>query len=197
MSRVDQEACEALFEDVVDRLPVNPRALHRHVGHTVRLQPVSEREEFTRRRAEGAGMLSALSRGHRHPHAGRHGFLVHVQPTASFDYSLHDAASWRCVAGEVLELALAAAQRAADLRSEWARPTRQNNIATNCPRHVKPRAWRSACVRFTRTWNSVRGNSLRSWLSAWSEASRPFSSVGGPRGERAEWLGLALVGLAR
>src|SRR3989442_1566713 len=38
-------------------------------------------------------------------------------------------------------------------------------MATNCPQHVNPRAWRSASVRFTRAWNSVRGNSLRSWLN--------------------------------
>src|SRR2546425_7907746 len=38
-------------------------------------------------------------------------------------------------------------------------------MATNCPQHVNPRAWRSACVRLTRAWNSVRGNSLRSWLN--------------------------------
>src|SRR5437773_571739 len=50
-------------------------------------------------------------------------------------------------------------------RSEWARPSWQNSMATNCPQHVNPRAWRSACVRFTRAWNSVRGNSLRSWLN--------------------------------
>src|SRR3990167_6431133 len=50
-------------------------------------------------------------------------------------------------------------------RSEWARPSWQNSIATNCPQHVKPRAWRSAYVRFTRAWNSVRGNSLSSWLN--------------------------------
>ena len=51
---------------------------------------------------------------------------------------------------QVLERALAAAQRAADLRSEWARPRWQNSIATNCPQQVKPCAWRSAYVRFTR-----------------------------------------------
>src|SRR5256885_16124795 len=38
-------------------------------------------------------------------------------------------------------------------------------MATNCPQHVNPRAWRSASVRLTRAWNSVRGNSLRSWLN--------------------------------
>src|SRR5207244_5577328 len=38
-------------------------------------------------------------------------------------------------------------------------------MATNCPQHVNPRAWRSASVRFTRAWNSVRENSLRSWLN--------------------------------
>src|SRR5712691_4005701 len=38
-------------------------------------------------------------------------------------------------------------------------------MATNCPQHVKPRACRSAYVRFTSAWNSVRGNRLRSWLN--------------------------------
>ena len=50
-------------------------------------------------------------------------------------------------------------------RSEWARPNWQNSIATNCPQHVNPRAWRSACVRVTSAWNSVRGKSLSSWLN--------------------------------
>src|SRR5216684_6888000 len=38
-------------------------------------------------------------------------------------------------------------------------------MATNCPQHVKPRACRSAYVRFTSAWNSVRGNRLRSGLN--------------------------------
>ena len=34
-------------------------------------------------------------------------------------------------------------------RSEWALPSWQNSIATNCPQQVKPRAWRSAPISFT------------------------------------------------
>jgi hypothetical protein len=48
---------------------------------------------------------------------------------------------------QVLELAFAAAEPPQISRSEWARPSWQNSMATNCPQHVNPRAWRSACVR--------------------------------------------------
>src|SRR5437867_4001923 len=50
-------------------------------------------------------------------------------------------------------------------RSECARPSWQNSIATNWPQQVNPRAWRSARVLLTSDWNSVRGKSLRIWLN--------------------------------
>src|SRR5262245_55787372 len=52
-------------------------------------------------------------------------------------------------------------------------------MATNCPQQVKPRAWRSACVRLTSAWNSVRGNSLSNWLNMLQNALTGEPPVGG------------------
>ena len=45
---VDQQTREAVLEGIEHRLPVDPRALHRHVRHPVPLQPVAQGQEFGR-----------------------------------------------------------------------------------------------------------------------------------------------------
>ena len=45
---VDQENLETPFQDVVDRLPVHARALHRHVRHAALGQPISHRLQVSR-----------------------------------------------------------------------------------------------------------------------------------------------------
>jgi hypothetical protein len=57
---VRQHEREGVFEHVPHAFPVRPRRLHRHVRHTLRGQPIRQRQQVARRHAEGATLLTDL-----------------------------------------------------------------------------------------------------------------------------------------
>ncbi len=59
--RVDQQQRELLLQQVPDRLPVDPGALHRHVRAARLLQPGRQRQQLVGHRAEGAHLLDRLA----------------------------------------------------------------------------------------------------------------------------------------
>ena len=59
---VDQQQLELVLQQVPDRLPVDAGALHRHVGHPVRRQPVRQRQDVGGHRPEGPDLLAGRPR---------------------------------------------------------------------------------------------------------------------------------------
>ena len=62
MRRVHQQAGDTLLEDVVDRLPVDARALHRGMGHSVGIEPIAQRQQIGGRGAKGLPGPACLAR---------------------------------------------------------------------------------------------------------------------------------------
>ena len=95
---IGEEARDRLFEDVEHRLPVHARALHRGVGHALRLQPLAQREQLRDRRAEGPHLLPTAAPRARHADTHRHRLLVHVEPREPLQHLVHrppPRARWR------------------------------------------------------------------------------------------------------
>ena len=90
--RVDHEdLLEVALQDVEDGLPVDPRALHGHVGAPRGHQPVEEREELSRGGPEGPQLLRHVAAAPQPPQAGRDAILVHIQAAADGVQNLHGA----------------------------------------------------------------------------------------------------------
>src|SRR5205823_5445727 len=90
---IDQQALEAVLEQVVHGLPVHARALHGHVGHPVGLEPIPQGQQLHRRGAEGPHVLDALTPRPRYADAGRNGSLVYIQTAAALDQPIHSSPS--------------------------------------------------------------------------------------------------------
>src|SRR5206468_310475 len=97
---VDQQQLKAPFQQVVDRLPVYPCRLHRHMGHSIREEPVRQFEQVLGHGAEAAHLLDLLMRllDRRgswygwytwYNKASHHCSLMYVQSTASLVNHLH------------------------------------------------------------------------------------------------------------
>jgi hypothetical protein len=73
----------------VHGLPVDARALHRHVGHAFLAQPLREAEQLARERREHLHLLTS-TRALAHQDAGGDLLLVHVEPASSLnDHRIH------------------------------------------------------------------------------------------------------------
>jgi hypothetical protein len=58
---VHKDHVEALTEDVVERLPVHPRALHGHVRTTLLGQPLGKLKQVPRHGSVGSHLIQALA----------------------------------------------------------------------------------------------------------------------------------------
>src|SRR5712692_10407744 len=87
--RVRHHNLQGSFQDGVDRLPVNSRTLHRHMGAAFREQPFAQPHQLSRSRAERAYLLLNPSVLADHQQTGHYCGLMYVQPTTAFDQSLH------------------------------------------------------------------------------------------------------------
>jgi len=72
------------LEEIVQRLPIDPGALHRDVRHLLLQQPVHQRQQFWSRRAIRPGLASF-----RYRHVYRDRLLVDITPRAPFVEDLH------------------------------------------------------------------------------------------------------------
>jgi hypothetical protein len=86
---VQQPALELILEQVVDRLPVHPGRLHPDHGDPEARQPVPQQHQSRRGGAKRPrlGLTGALLA--RHPDGRGDRRLVHVQPGAALDQSVH------------------------------------------------------------------------------------------------------------
>jgi hypothetical protein len=87
--RVQQPTLDLVLQQLPDRLPVAPGRLHPHPGHPEAAQPLGQQHQPGGRRGEPAGLGVAPAVVVRHPHAGGHRVLVHVQASATRNQRLH------------------------------------------------------------------------------------------------------------
>src|SRR6266511_2859988 len=90
---VDDEQLEAGLEDVVDRLPERPGALHRDNGDAGFGQPVGEREQLAGGRSERSDLAGGLRSRTRGQPTGDDRALVDIEPGAAGMDDLHGDAS--------------------------------------------------------------------------------------------------------
>jgi hypothetical protein len=75
---IDQQQLEAAFQEVIDRLPIDPGRFHRHMGHPLGGQPVGQVQQLGRRGAEASHVLIHPALGVDPPDAGHDGLLVYI-----------------------------------------------------------------------------------------------------------------------
>jgi hypothetical protein len=78
-----------VFEQVVDRLPIDARGLHRDVGDAETLEPVSEREQLGGHGRELGAQLGALALLVGFVDAGGDLVLVDVERAAALEHAFH------------------------------------------------------------------------------------------------------------
>src|SRR5262249_40025607 len=89
MRGVHEQTGEVVLQRVEHGFPENAGALHRHVRHAVRRQPVPQYQQLADRRAERLHMLLRLATPSADAHARRNRLLVHVQCAATLKLSFH------------------------------------------------------------------------------------------------------------
>lgn len=92
---VDQEEREGILEHVVDRFPVDPRALHRHVGHPGGGEPIPQRQQLRGGGPERLDDLRTLPGGSGDAHAGGDGRLVDIETGAALQDDVHGPLLYR------------------------------------------------------------------------------------------------------
>ena len=93
MRRVYDQQRELVFQHVVDRAPVDARALQRNVGTAGRPQPLRQLSQCGGRRPKGADLLRPLALRRRVNQASDYGLLVHIQPATARMQDVHPTAS--------------------------------------------------------------------------------------------------------
>src|SRR5436309_11666253 len=89
--RVGHHNLQGSFQYGVDRLPVDSRAFHSHMGAAFREQPCAQTDQLSRGSAERSHFLLNLSVLADDQQAGHYCGLMYVQSTTAFDQSLHNA----------------------------------------------------------------------------------------------------------
>ena len=86
---VGDDQLEVAFQDGMDRLPVNPGALHADMRHAVALQPIPHRLQILRHRRKRPDLLMRLAVGLADQHTGDHRRLMDVETGTAFDDRIH------------------------------------------------------------------------------------------------------------
>jgi hypothetical protein len=86
---VGDDRLEVAFQHPMDRLPVNPGALHADMRHAVVLQPIPHRLQIPRHRRKRLDLLVRLAAGFPDQHAGDHRRLMDVETGIAFDDRIH------------------------------------------------------------------------------------------------------------
>jgi len=89
MPGVDQQQGEAVLQEVVDGLPVNPGGFHSHMADPPGGQPIGQGQDVLGHGAESPGLLMQSSPGLQAAHAGRHAPAVHIQATTTGKNRFH------------------------------------------------------------------------------------------------------------
>ena len=86
---VGDDQLEVAFQDGMDRLPVNPGALHADMRDTQLLEPVPQVLQVPGQGREGSDLLARLAVGLADQHAGDHRRLMDVETGTAFDDRIH------------------------------------------------------------------------------------------------------------
>src|ERR1022692_346191 len=131
--RVDQQDLELIFQQVPDRLPVDPRRFHGQMRYLLLGQPVGQCQQRASHRTEGARLLLHLALGIPAAYADHHRILVNVQTSARRVQQVHGGGSWRLSPGR---------QRAAEQSALRALPRREATVSgtRRCPSQTDTRA---------------------------------------------------------
>jgi hypothetical protein len=86
---VEKPQLEVVFEQVVDGLPIGTGGLHAHQLDLEGGQPVPKPQQPPGGGCKLSDLLMALTRLTGYSHARGDRGLMHVEPAAAFDYSLH------------------------------------------------------------------------------------------------------------
>ena len=89
MTCIDQQHLKVLFQDVVDRLPVFPRAFHRHVGDPETQQPIRQPQQVSRHGPKGPNFLPQPTLPIRNNDRSNYSLLVNVQSSTMCVFDLH------------------------------------------------------------------------------------------------------------
>src|SRR5262249_21549428 len=112
---IGQHQLEVPFENVPDRLPVNPGRFHHHMSTPVAAEPIQQVEQALGRCREAAYLVRGFASGSGDSHAGNHDLQMHVQAGAPLMVKFHllplRASAWS-LRDRNLGIALAARRRA-------------------------------------------------------------------------------------
>src|SRR5258708_5907910 len=124
MLRIRHHNLQASFQNRVDRLPIHPRALHRHMGAAFREQPFAQTHQLSCRRAERSHLLLDFPVPANHQQASHYRGLMYVQSTTALDQCLHNASLGGdcCAAGLVQTLSCVLPVSGCDKRWNLYRP---------------------------------------------------------------------------
>jgi hypothetical protein len=86
---VEQPTLHRVLQHEIHRLPIHPSRFHPDQRHPHRDQPVPQRQQLHRRRAERDDRLLPPPAGARGAHTGHHRVLVHVEPAAALHHNIH------------------------------------------------------------------------------------------------------------
>src|ERR1700730_9695009 len=89
MPGIHQQDREPPFQNVIDRLPVNSRRVHRYVGHSFSSQPLAHRPQLPGHRRPTSCLLPQLPISFHPPKVRFHGFLMHIQSCTTPVHRLH------------------------------------------------------------------------------------------------------------
>lgn len=92
--RVADGQVEVILQDRVDRLPVDPGALHCDVRYAFRGEPVAQGLEVSGHGPERPDLLARPASGQAGQGASNDCRLVDVQTAAAFDDGFHDRLRW-------------------------------------------------------------------------------------------------------
>src|SRR3954447_3631853 len=120
---VGDDQLELAFQDGMDRLPVNPGALHADMRDTQLLEPVPHRLQVSGQGREGSDLFARLATGLADQHAGDHRRLV--ETGTAFDDRIHhllrELMPWRSPHRKSKTEARAGPDRVATLGDAWMR----------------------------------------------------------------------------
>ena len=117
MMGIGDDQLELAFQDGMDRLPVNPGALHADMRHA--LQPIPQRLQIPRHRRKRPDLLVRLAVGLADQHTGDHRRLMDVETGTAFDDRFHHRLR------EAVAVAIAA-PHVKDRSSCWPEPGRDS-----------------------------------------------------------------------
>src|SRR3954453_1934477 len=122
---VGDDQLELAFQDGMDRLPVNPGALHADMRDTQLLEPVPHRLQVSGHRRKRPDLLVRLAAGLPDQHAGDHRRLMDVETGTAVDDRIHhllrELMPWRSPHRKAKTEARAGPDRVATLGDAWMR----------------------------------------------------------------------------